>query len=337
MIPELEYALRVLGYAAASHVLARASTSGRTGRYEETLSADLTDLLRVYGDAGRAFLTDVGAPASMTVRVWDVHKAAEARIGADFIIVFRATDWQSGSVQTVRKVVLIQAKRQDWGASRYASSSNHVAKAQAMLRARGSLRDCFFAYYHDVSALQNTAFLAPTWPSPPAGHSSPPRLWFATAAHGAAPYLAPHPSLQRSTFIERSGYRPAAVAAAGLFSAPAEWSWGVGLDDASYFINSVGVVQNQTLPPMTRVATRGRPLDEWLVGLADCSLGSPIASDTELSRLVARIAAGRTEEGDWAPSCIVEISIATGVAAGEANWELQDWSWEVEGITQMGS
>lgn len=317
--------------------MARASSSGRTGRYEETLTADLTDLLRVYGIACDAYLADIGASATIAVHVWDLSKNAESAVGADFILVMRGA-FLEPTLRSVRKLVLVQAKRQDWGTAQYAASKNHVSKAQAMLVARGSLDDCFFSYYHDETALSHATFPSTAWPP---AHPRPPHLYFATAAHGAAPYLAPHPALgQRSAFIERSGYRQAAAAAAGHTHVPASWSWGAGIAGADYFIDRAGAQVCGKLPSVAWVASHGAALDDWLVSLADCSKGTDVLTDAGLDRVLNRVITTINDDEDpdaFLPSCLVEVGATAGAPRDAGDELLPRWRPAIEGTEIFSS
>jgi hypothetical protein len=194
------------------------------------------------------------------------------------------------------------------------------------------LDDCFFAYYHDATALSAAKFSTAPWPTARGRHSAPPKLFFALASDGPAPYLAPHPHLGFSTFVERSGYRQAAAAAVGLAHIPSLWSWGVAVAGAKYFITPSGRERKQHLPPLTYVAAHGAPLDEWLVALADCSAGTGAASDAELNQLLARVLAMRVDDEPCAPSCIVEIAAVAGAPRDTQTNALPIWTPEVNGV-----
>lgn len=328
--PEVEYVLGVLGYVVASHVMARASLGRRSGAYEETLTADLRDLFELY-DVANAYLGSVGSASRMQVKVTDLAKLDESRLGADFVLVMRGQDDDgAGNRREVRKVVLVQAKRQDFTATslKYAASSNHVEKAKSMVRAVG-LANSYFAFYHSDTVIKSAP--AVSWLPPPHGR---PALFYLFPARPAQNqlFVQHHPYRHHSAFLEVSGYRSLTLMQKGTMTLDG-YEWGVALIDASYFVNASGNPNNTTLPTVTHVLSNGSHLPSFLLGLAKCTLAENLPDDRTLRQRLKAALGLSTLGGDaspeFNPSFMVAIEFASSRGQAESEWEfLSDLSPE---------
>lgn len=319
--PHVEYVLAVLGYAVASHVMSRATLSpSRTGAYEEVLTADLSDIF-VQFDVSSEYLKAQGSASTVTVEVRDLPKAIEAQLGADFILATDASDHTVWPIESVRKVIFIQAKRQDFGASNlaYATSKNHVAKAKAMQAVVG-LANSYFAYYHDSFALnalpKSQSF---SWP----GGSQPPFFYYHNPKPGSSYYLAPHPVLKTNEFIEPSGYRSWTFMRDGGATLP-DYEWGVGLLGAEYFIDAAGKTRNKDLPPVAHVLSNGTCLPQFILDLAGCRSGDNLTQvqfADKIKRgedLATKAATSLEVRSDWfSPRFMVIIRVEQRSASSE--------------------
>lgn len=314
--PALRYVLRTIGYFAASHIMARAEMSPRTGRYEEVLTADLADIFSYFQPAAD-YLAACGSRSSISFDVFDLHKKAEAACGADLLFAVQGVDVDpSGPVSHVRKVFLVQAKRQKWGRRTYAESTNHVAKARSMFAASGGRIDlCEFLFYHAPDALSSLNGANSAWPSDPSDPSSvggPPAMFFAQPRLGLVSFLRNHPPMRKNNvFLQLSTYRHLAEAARGRSPLGPEWAWGAAMLNASYFVDKIGTpTGNEHLPPLSYVGKNGSPLDQWLTDVADCSRGVNL-SESEFRQILKNATKcaghGVDDGGTFAPSAIISI------------------------------
>jgi hypothetical protein len=320
--PELEYVLGVLGYVVASHVMCRASIGKRSGAYEEPLTADLRDIFELY-DVCTPYLSNKGSSSQMQMSVHDLAKAAESRLGADFIIAMRGRDDDgAGSRREVRKVVCVQAKRQDFSAKSltYASSRNHVEKAKSMVRAVG-IDNAYFAFYHSASVIPSAPQV--TWQR--ASHSRPQLFYlFPAPSPTSHLYLSNHPRLGRQTFLEVSGYRSVSLMRQGALDLP-NYEWGVALLNADYFVDSKGsTVKNSTLPSVHHVLETGMHLPKFLLELAECRKAENLPDDptfrNRVSAVLSLSTSGRQESLEFDPSFMVFLEFDSRHGQSRGDW-----------------
>lgn len=286
--PPVVELLRSVGYAVASHVMARASLSRGTGRYEEPLTADVADLLSLFDPYAR-FLGVRRSRSWVRVGVLDFNKAQESRTGADFVIVVRGSSGRPRA--PIRKLVLVQAKREDWGRGAYAASRNQVDKARTMASLVG-LRDSYFAYYHSPHVLDDVQ--AP-WPTPP-------NFLYASPSRHRNQHFFAAGELYRALpegFLEQSAYRRHLLGAQRAFALPPGYEWGIGLLGADFFIDAAGAVRSEDLPTIEHVLRHGTPFGDFLVNLGECREGTG-RTDADLHRLLARLGQGPIGDGDGA-------------------------------------
>jgi len=320
--PAVDHFLRVLGYVVASHVMARASLGRRSGAYEETLTADLRDIFELY-DVANAYLGSVGAASQMRVTVTDLAKADESRLGADFILAMRGQDDDgAGHRREIRKVVLVQAKRQDFAATslKYAVSSNHLDKARSMVRAVGR-PNAFFAFYHSESVINAAPTVA--WPPPP--HDRLLLFYlFPARTPNAQLFVHNHPYLHQPAFLEVSGYRSVALMQKGAMALDG-YEWGVAMINADYFLNANGSTNSSKLPPVAHVLANGSHLPNFLLGLAECTLADNLTDDTAFRQRLQTALRLSTSGGDasheFNPSFMVAIEFASRRGQSWSEWE----------------
>lgn len=322
--PEVEHVLRVLGYVVASHVMCRASIGKRSGAYEETLTADIRDIFELY-DVCTPYLSSVGSSSRMQVSAHDLTKAEESRLGADFIIVMRGQDDDgAGSHREVRKVVCVQAKRQDFSAKslKYAASSNHIEKAKSMVRAVG-IDNAYFAFYHSDKVIPAAPSVA--WPLAP--HSRPSLFYlFPAPTPTSQLYVSNHPWLRRHppAFLEVSGYRSVALMRKAASELP-DYEWGVALLNADYFVDSTGmVVKNSGLPSVQHVLMNGLNLPDFLLELAEChqaeNLPDDLAFRKRVSAALSLSTSGQQESLEFAPSFMVFVEFDSRRGQSRNEW-----------------
>lgn len=293
--------LRSVGYAVASHVMARASLSRGTGRYEEPLTADVADLVALF-DPYAEFLRVRGSRSRLGLYVVDFNKQLESNTGADFVIVVRGSAGRPR--QAIRKLVLVQAKRENWGRGGYAASTNHVAKAQTMATLCG-LTNAFFAYYHSNAVI--SAIAAPWATVPNFLYSSPIRGNQHFFSAGSL-----HPSIPEG-FLEQSAYRRHLLGNAGAWQLPPGYEWGIGFLGADHFVDATNQVINQTLPTMAHVLSTGRSFGDFLVDLAECRAGEML-TEGKLRQILMQLRQGPAGEGEGAfdPMFAIAIEYASG-------------------------
>ncbi|MFZ6181631.1 hypothetical protein [Nannocystis pusilla] len=306
--PNTNLLLLSVGYVVTSHLMARASLSNGTGRGEEPLTSDIADIMALF-DPYADFYQVRQSNHWMRVRVADLNRRQEGRIGADFVLIMRGTAGQP--VANICKLVLVQAKREAWGTSVYAASNNHVAKARAMSSVAG-LGNSFFAYYHSDQVL--TQVVKP-WQDPPKFRYASP------AKDGNQHYFRAQGNLPEG-FLEHSFYRRHLLGKLRSYGLPPGYEWGIGLLGADYFINSAGQTQHKDLPPIRYVLQQGSAFGDFLVDLADCRKGTP-RTDAEVRNVIASLRAAPVDNNDGAfdPVFVLLLEFGPGLA-GDDNGEM---------------
>ena len=274
-----EEVLRIIGYTVATHVMCRATLSRGNGRSEEVLTSDIADILRVF-DVIPHYLQCKHSDYQIDLRISDLTKPTESKIGGDFVIVICAHD-PSTKLKTpyIRKVILVQAKREDYqsGGKLYAKSTNHQRHAQNMAKCVGTA-NAFFAYYHSDNILAQAQVAHSSLPS-----WTVPKFYFATPEDGNSYFFCKHPKLKFSTFIEPSSFRAFILKNLKQWTLPPGYEYGVVLDGISQFLSTQN---NVPLPTPSTVISKGTPLHEFFIQLANCSIGENIVSNSEFNNRI---------------------------------------------------
>jgi hypothetical protein len=315
--PEVSHILQVIGNMLSSHVFARASMSRGIGRAEETLTADLRDLAEHF-DVGRLYLSHVSSKSQVYLGAKDITKHKEAKIGADFVLAIDGLDSNGRERREIRKVLLVQAKRQNFGKKSYAKSSNHIKHAKHMAKASG-LANAFFAFYHDDSIRRFTPRLI-GWSKP----KSPPYCLFDWPPHGPDYFYAKHPKLGGPAFIEPSSYRTLYMKLRNPPSRamPPLSSWGIAMLGADYFVHESGRQRRGRgkLPPVPTVLKEGATLEEFLVQAVDCEKGTNMSANAFLKALQV------AEKGHPGFTPRFTVGVAFASLAREVSYEtMPDW------------
>jgi hypothetical protein len=264
----LAYVLRSLGYAVASHVMARASLS-RTGSNEVTLTADLGDQFWFMRNANE-YLDAVGSKSRIQLDVFDLSGPGEVITGADVVFLFtgRVNDGKGGS-RPVSKVALAQAKRMDYRTQNaYMTGGDYISQVNKMEQALGGpgATGAYFLFYHSRSVLGRHP--APTWSPAPSFRFFPPHYKQQT--------------YQRSfgAFGETSIYRRRAMS--GGIQHLRGFERGAMLVSTTKLTRSPDLPQpakSISLPHVPSVLKSGIPLHELLVDVVSCREGATVSTD----------------------------------------------------------
>lgn len=297
---DLEYLLEVIGHTLASHIMCRAQISGGTGRNEEPLTADIRDLFDQF-DVCADYLACVGSKSKMAITVTDLNRAQESKVGADFVVAMKGLDAGPAGGRTSWKVAGVQAKRLDYVANplAYARSKNHHSQANKMAATYGA-GSSFFAFYHDEQVLP----LAGT-----AGMTAfPPPTYYVMPTRGPTMFYCQHPDMTKvkQAFIEPSAYRRRRAMQLAVPVLTQRYAWGIAVAG----ISTVTMGPANALPPVATVLAASHSFPEFLVGLADCTVGDRL-DDAAYADALRALRQLDPDDPDT-PNFLVEIAFSPG-------------------------
>lgn len=315
MDPEVIYVLRAAGHLLSTHVMCRSTLSTGMGVYEEVLTADVADILRLFKPYDK-FLKHRASSSRVSLDVIEFSKHQERKIGADFAIMLRGLVDDGQTRRFIRKFVLVQAKRQAKSSFMYAASNNHVHKAQTMIKAAGTA-DAFFAFYHNHDLLKRNP-AASQWLGGLA-----PMFGFATPYQWNG-YFYPQGALSAQmgeTFLEMSAYSSVDKGMRKQRRVQDEAEWGIAMLPAAHILSAASQAQSKALPPVATVLQYGYSFPTFLEKLVTCQLGTNRANDRELRDLQQLLASGTLGEGEgeFAPMFTIFIQFASGT--GTDGWD----------------